>query len=660
MREMQRTEAVALTFSEASSTIILYFQRRAQRAKKHVKSNKGVSILEKRVLLKQYFGHDEFRPGQEALIDALTSGRDVLGVMPTGAGKSICYQLPALMLPGITLVISPLIALMKDQVSGLAQAGIPAAYLNSALSADQYREVFRRAREGAYKMIYVAPERLETADFQCFAQEAELSLVAVDEAHCVSQWGQDFRPSYLGIAEFVANLPKRPAVGAFTATATANVKADMEKLLGLRTPVRITTGFDRPNLYFEVARPKSKDAWLRAFLSEKAGQNGIVYCATRKSVETVCEKLQDSGISAVRYHAGLSDEERRKNQDDFIYDRAQIMVATNAFGMGIDKSNVSFVVHYNMPKNIESYYQEAGRAGRDGAKAHCALLYSAGDVRTARFLIENSEENEALDSKERALVRQRDLERLSQMTAYCKTADCLRGFLLSYFGENAPADCGNCGNCSGERIQQDITVEAQKILSCVARVEKKYRSGLGLTLIMQMLHGSREQRVLQLGLDNLPTYGILREIDRAQIRVWIEYLLQEGFLTFVGDEYPVLRLTAQAGDVLFRGERVTMSARKPSKAETLRARKYAPLPAETDDGLLEALKSLRFRLAQKQNVPAYIVFSNATLADMAARQPASMTDFLEVSGVGAAKASRYGDAFLAEIQRWKAEKTEIS
>ena len=660
MREMQRTEAVALTFSEASSTIILYFQRRAQRAKKHVKSNKGVSILEKRVLLKQYFGHDEFRPGQEALIDALTSGRDVLGVMPTGAGKSICYQLPALMLPGITLVISPLIALMKDQVSGLAQAGIPAAYLNSALSADQYREVFRRAREGAYKMIYVAPERLETADFQCFAQEAELSLVAVDEAHCVSQWGQDFRPSYLGIAEFVANLPKRPAVGAFTATATANVKADMEKLLGLRTPVRITTGFDRPNLYFEVARPKSKDAWLRAFLSEKAGQNGIVYCATRKSVETVCEKLQDSGISAVRYHAGLSDEERRKNQDDFIYDRAQIMVATNAFGMGIDKSNVSFVVHYNMPKNIESYYQEAGRAGRDGAKAHCVLLYSAGDVRTARFLIENSEENEALDSKERALVRQRDLERLSQMTAYCKTADCLRGFLLSYFGENAPADCGNCGNCSGERIQQDITVEAQKILSCVARVEKKYRSGLGLTLIMQMLHGSREQRVLQLGLDNLPTYGILREIDRAQIRVWIEYLLQEGFLTFVGDEYPVLRLTAQAGDVLFRGERVTMSARKPSKAETLRARKYAPLPAETDDGLLEALKSLRFRLAQKQNVPAYIVFSNATLADMAARQPASMTDFLEVSGVGAAKASRYGDAFLAEIQRWKAEKTEIS
>lgn len=616
--------------------------------------------MEKRVLLKQYFGHDEFRPGQEALIDALTSGRDVLGVMPTGAGKSICYQLPALMLPGITLVISPLIALMKDQVSGLAQAGIPAAYLNSALSADQYREVFRRAREGAYKMIYVAPERLETADFQCFAQEAELSLVAVDEAHCVSQWGQDFRPSYLGIAEFVANLPKRPAVGAFTATATANVKADMEKLLGLRTPVRITTGFDRPNLYFEVARPKSKDAWLRAFLSEKAGQNGIVYCATRKSVETVCEKLQDSGISAVRYHAGLSDEERRKNQDDFIYDRAQIMVATNAFGMGIDKSNVSFVVHYNMPKNIESYYQEAGRAGRDGAKAHCVLLYSAGDVRTARFLIENSEENEALDSKERALVRQRDLERLSQMTAYCKTADCLRGFLLSYFGENAPADCGNCGNCSGERIQQDITVEAQKILSCVARVEKKYRSGLGLTLIMQMLHGSREQRVLQLGLDNLPTYGILREIDRAQIRVWIEYLLQEGFLTFVGDEYPVLRLTAQAGDVLFRGERVTMSARKPSKVETLRARKYAPLPAETDDGLLEALKSLRFRLAQKQNVPAYIVFSNATLADMAARQPASMTDFLEVSGVGAAKASRYGDAFLAEIQRWKAEKTEIS
>ncbi len=421
-------------------------------------------VIAKSALLKRYFGHSGFRPGQEALIEALLSGRDALGVMPTGAGKSVCYQLPALLLPGLTLVVSPLISLMKDQVAALCQTGIAAAYLNSSLTAEQYREVFRRAKDGTYKIIYVAPERLTAPDFLRFARETAISLLAVDEAHCVSQWGQDFRPSYLKIPGFVAALPQRPAVGAFTATATAAVKADIEKLLSLQNPLTITTGFDRPNLYFEVARPKSKDAYLRAFLAARSGQSGIIYCATRKAVEAVCDNLRQSQIAATRYHAGLTDGERKQNQEDFVYDRARVMVATNAFGMGIDKSNVSFVLHYHMPKDIESYYQEAGRAGRDGEKAHCSLLFSHRDIQTAKFLIQNAEENVALSAAEQGLVRQRDLQRLDQMAAYCKTTGCLRAYLLNYFGESAGDDCGNCGNCSGEMVRQDITLAAQKIL----------------------------------------------------------------------------------------------------------------------------------------------------------------------------------------------------
>ena len=615
-----------------------------------------VFTIDKFALLKQYFGHSKFRPGQEVLIDALLSGRDVLGVMPTGAGKSICYQLPALLMPGLTLVISPLISLMKDQVTALSQVGIPSAYINSTLTADQYREVFRRAKSGAYKIIYVAPERLTTANFLQFAGETEISLLAVDEAHCVSQWGQDFRPSYLKIAEFAGSLSRRPVVGAFTATATAEVKDDIEKLLLLQNPLRITTGFDRPNLYFEVVRPKSKDAYLRAFLAGRPGQSGIVYCATRKTVESVCENLRQNGIAATRYHAGLEDAERKQNQEDFVYDRSRVMVATNAFGMGIDKSNVSFVVHYNMPKNIESYYQEAGRAGRDGEKAHCVLLFSAGDIQTAKFLINNAEENKALSEGEQELVRKRDLQRLDQMVAYCKTTGCLRAYLLKYFGENA-ANCGNCGNCIGEIVQQDITVEAQKILSAVARVEKKYTFALGLTLIVHMLHGSKEQRVIQLGLDKLPTYGIMRDTDRTQIRDYIDCLIREGYLILTGDEYPVLRMTGQAKQVLFHGEKVLYTWRKKTRAEkTAFPRKGTKaVPAQADEGLFAHLKVLRTKLAQEENVPAYIIFSNAALADMAAKQPRSMAEFLQVTGVGEVKAARYGQTFLEEIHNWMKE-----
>ena len=609
--------------------------------------------MDKRALLKQYFGHGGFRPGQEPLIGALLSGRDALGVMPTGAGKSVCYQLPALLLPGLALVLSPLISLMKDQVAALSQAGIPAAYLNSSLDAEEYREVCRRVRRGECKLLYIAPERLQAGGFRRLLAELPVSLVAVDEAHCVSQWGQDFRPSYLEIAELLRSLPVRPPVGAFTATATAAVRRDIESLLELRDPLRITTGFDRPNLFFEVVRAGDKDQWLHRFLAERPGQSGIVYCATRKTVDAVTASLLARGIPAARYHAGMEDAARRQSQEGFVYDQARVMVATNAFGMGIDKSNVSFVVHYNMPKDLESYYQEAGRAGRDGSPARCVLLYAPGDVRTAKFLITSSQE--AQEGNPDRL--RRDLARLDRMVRYCKTGGCLRADLLDYFGEIHGGNCGNCGNCAGDFTDRDITVEAQKILSAVARVEKRYAYGLGAAAIIKLLRGSRDKRVLQLGLDQLPTHGALKGLDRDRIQRYIDFLTEEGYLRTEGEEYPVLRLTAQAGEVLFRGKRVS-----------IRERAEAPLPAEsgssdtapraiaqeTDSSLLAALKALRFRLAQEAGVPAYVVFTNASLADMAAHRPLDMEEFLQVSGVGRVKAERYGEAFLKAIRDWRA------
>lgn len=604
--------------------------------------------MDKRTLFKQYFGHSEFRPGQEPLVDALLSGRDALGVMPTGAGKSVCYQLPALLLPGLTLVLSPLISLMKDQVAALSQAGIPAVYINSSLDAEEYREVYRRIRQGDCKLLYIAPERLQAEGFRRLLEELPVSLVAVDEAHCVSQWGQDFRPSYLEIAELVRSLPARPPVGSFTATATEAVRRDIETLLELRDPLRVTTGFDRPNLFFEVVRARDKDQWLHRFLAERPEQSGIVYCATRKAVDAVCASLLAQGIPAARYHAGMEDQDRRQSQEGFVYDQARVMVATNAFGMGIDKSNVGFVVHYNMPKDLESYYQEAGRAGRDGSPARCVLLYAPGDVRTAKFLITNSQETQEGDPER----LRRDLSRLERMVAYCKTGGCLRADLLDYFGEIHKGSCGNCGNCAGDFVERDITVEAQKILSAVARVEKRYAYGLGAAVIIKLLRGSRDRRVLQLGLDQLPTHGALRGLDRDRIQRYMDHLMEEGYLRSDGEEYPVLRLTAQAGDVLFRGKRVFLRERAP---EAKSAGGTAPRAAsqEADSGLLAALKALRFRLAQEAGVPAYVVFSNAALADMAALRPLDMEEFLQVSGVGRVKAERYGEAFLKAIRDWR-------
>ena len=415
--------------------------------------------------LRKYFGHEAFRPGQEVMVNALTHHRDALGVMPTGAGKSMCYQVPALMLPGVAIVISPLISLMADQVAALKSAGVPAAYLNSSLTPRQMELAMQRARQGAYKIIYVAPERLETPSFQAMAQSMPISLLAVDEAHCVSQWGQDFRPVYLRIADFVDSLPTRPVMGAFTATATERVRQDIIRLLRLQNPETVTTGFDRPNLYFEVIRPKNRDAALMDILRQKRGESGIVYCATRKAVEQVCDRLIRAGIDATRYHAGLSDEERKENQEKFQYDTCPVMVATNAFGMGIDKSNVRFVIHYQMPRSMEAYYQEAGRAGRDGEAAECILLYNGSDIFTAKWMIEHSEPNENMTAAEQSAVRYQDMNRLNRMVDYCTKPGCLRAFILRYFGENTAQDCGHCSACCGARYGEaaEATPKRQRI-----------------------------------------------------------------------------------------------------------------------------------------------------------------------------------------------------
>ncbi len=602
--------------------------------------------MDKHAVLKQYFGHDAFRPGQEALVDGILSGRDALGIMPTGGGKSLCYQVPALLLPGVTLVISPLISLMKDQVASLEAAGVSAGFLNSSQTLEESRQVWGRVRRGECRLLYVAPERLENARFLELAAELVIPLVAVDEAHCISQWGQDFRPSYLKIASFVSTLPRRPVLAAFTATATAQVQEDVVRQLDLRTPVRVVTGFDRPNLFFDVRRPRKKLPELLALLEERRGRSGIVYCATRSNVEKVWAELESRGFSAARYHAGLDEEERRISQEDFQYDRRQIMVATNAFGMGIDKSNVSFVLHYNMPKNLESYYQEAGRGGRDGEAADCVLLYGAGDVATARVLLTHGEGGDP---------EPRELERLNAMVDYCKTNDCLRGRILDYFGQPHPERCGGCGNCQGMFSQADVTVQAQMILSCIKRVRDRLGYYVGAALIVQVLRGGHSQRIKELGLDQLSTYGLMREETRERVRAYLD-CLEAAECVYTETEHGTLRPGPRANTVLFHGERVHMLSRVERQIEAPPRQKAERVPAAPpDQSLLAALRAERTRLARQEGVPPYIIFSNAALADMAARVPRTPEEFLEVSGVGQVKARRYGSAFLAVIAAWREE-----
>ena len=606
--------------------------------------DKGKKMSDKLSVLKDYFGHDSFRDGQEQIVDALLDGRDALCIMPTGAGKSMCYQIPALLFDGVTIVVSPLISLMKDQVGSLVQSGVPAAYINSSLSYPQFLRVLSNVEHGKYKIIYVAPERLLTDGFLDTCKKIKISMVAVDEAHCVSQWGQDFRPSYLKIISFVESLANRPIIGAFTATATNDVKEDIKKILRLENPFEITTGFDRPNLFFGVIKSSSKDEKLIDLIRERGDRSGIVYCATRKNVESVCELLCDNGFSAARYHAGLDEYERRKNQEDFVFDRKNIMVATNAFGMGIDKSNVTYVIHYNMPKNIESYYQEAGRAGRDGGEADCILLYSPKDVRLNRFMIENSEGNDELTIEENEQIRESDFERLKYMTFYSTTNDCLRGFILRYFGGEKKAYCGKCSNCLSVHKLVDVTIDAQKIMSCIARTGQRY----GKTVICDVLKGSKSEKILKAELNNQSTYGIMKEVTARHIFGTIDFLAEKEYIS-ADNETEVLKLLPKSRDVLFGRERLVM--KKVENPEKVVKTHRHEVPVNSD--LLDALKALRKSIASKKSVPAYVIFTDATLIDMCKKCPETPDEMLEVSGVGRTKLEKFGKQFLEEIAKFR-------
>lgn len=606
--------------------------------------------MDKHILLKQYFGYDAFREGQEYIIDSILAGKDALGIMPTGAGKSICFQVPALLMEGITLVISPLISLMKDQVEALNQAGIHAAYFNSSLSQAQYYKALSFARQGRYPIIYVAPERLMTEVFLEFALHTKIAMVAVDEAHCVSQWGQDFRPSYLKIVEFIEKLEHRPIVSAFTATATQEVKEDIISILRLQDPAISATGFDRSNLYFAVQSPKDKYGAMVKYLKGHEGETGIVYCLTRKNVEEVCGKLIKDGFRVTRYHAGLSDAERKKSQEDFIYDRADIIVATNAFGMGIDKSNVRYVVHYNMPKNMESYYQEAGRAGRDGEASECILYYSGQDVVTNQFFIDNNQDNQELDELTREVVAERDRERLKKMTYYCFTNECLRDYILRYFGEYGSNYCGNCNNCLTQFETVDVTEIAKALIGCVSDCRQRY----GVNVILDTVHGANTAKIRQYGMHENRYYSALPKESAYKLRQVLNYLLLHEYLALTNDEYSIVKLTERSVSVLVEQEPIVM---KMAKEQTRQAKAGADkksrknkaagaILSEKDETLFQKLRNLRRDIALEEKVPPYIVFSDKTLAHMCVVQPKTKEELMSVSGVGAYKVEKYGERFI--------------
>lgn len=603
-------------------------------------------------ILKKYFGYDSFRQGQEGIIRSILSGRDVLAVMPTGAGKSICYQVPALMLPGITLVISPLISLMQDQVKSLNEAGIHAAFINSSLTEVQISKALDLASRGVYKIIYVAPERLESERFLWFAVNGTISMVTVDEAHCISQWGQDFRPSYLKIVDFIGRLPERPVISAFTATATGEVKTDIECILRLDRPDVTVTGFDRENLYYSVEHlaGKKKDDFVIDYVEKHPNESGIIYCSTRKNVNDLQMKLFKRGVPVTGYHAGLDNSIRKKSQDDFIYDRAPVVVATNAFGMGIDKSNVRYVIHYNMPQSMENYYQEAGRAGRDGENSQCILLFSAQDVIIARFLLEQKE-FEDVDAGDIELIKQRDTHRLQVMEGYCKTTSCLRNYILEYFGERRSLPCDNCGNCHGSFTEADMTFEAKWVINCIAETRGRF----GKNIVSGTLVGANRARLREVGATGYRSYGVLKEVSEKDVQVLIDQMVMEGYIVQAG-EYRVL----QMGDISgLRDENVRVTVRKPKEKEIAaagRGKKARSTDALTSAGyqLFERLRQLRTAIAKEEGMPPYIIFSDKTLIDMCVKMPADRRGMLAVSGVGENKFGKYGQRFIDEITAFAA------
>ena len=599
--------------------------------------------------LKAVFGYDSFRQGQESVIHAVLDGRDILAVMPTGAGKSLCYQVPAMLLSGITLVISPLISLMQDQVKALNEAGVDAAFINSSLSEKEMHDTFKNASKGQYKIIYVAPERLMSEGFVRLAKGVEISMITVDEAHCISQWGQDFRPSYMDIAEFVNVLDKRPIISAFTATATQNVREDIICSLGLTNPYFLVTGFDRENLFFQVDKPQSKDRFILDYLDRHKGESGIIYCATRKNVDSLYTLLKKRNVSVAKYHAGMSIEERKQMQDDFVFDYTSIVIATNAFGMGIDKSNVRFVIHYNMPSSMENYYQEAGRAGRDGLNSECILLFSPQDIIINRFLLEHKDFSD-IDPTDAMTIRERDIKRLQIMEGYCYTTECLRNYILKYFGENPKKPCDDCGNCLRQFETLDMTDEAKKIINCIYESRGRY----GKNIIMDTVLGAKTARLEEIGASKYKSYGVLESSNKTLLRRLIEELLLEGYIQT--GEYQVLKL----GDISKLKLKDTKVLVKITDEDKVTNRKLKPkknikgMDSLTSSGfkLFDKLKELRLEIAREEKMPPYIVFNDKTLIDMCAKMPTTKSDMLNVSGVGENKYGKYGERFIDVIKEY--------